>query len=130
MIHGQQNIKNKTLILVNYLMKFTAVPTLCHKTFCLLSTKLLLFFNLILISQMTKLNLKAENIQPKRSTFICFSAHNAFRIGGNYTDKAQKSKYLDVCQNTVVLLTLKQQLTLYMYTCLSHVLGKRNILTP
>jgi len=43
-------------------MKFTAVFILCHKTLVLLSSKILVFLFLILMSPSDKLKLKAEKM--------------------------------------------------------------------
>jgi hypothetical protein len=51
----------------------------------------------------------------KKSTFIFVSAHNASAM-------ASIIPHSENCGNIKTLLHLEQQLTLYMYKCLSHVL--------
>ena len=111
-------------MLVKCLMKFTRFITLCHKTLGLPSPKVFMF--LILMSPYTNLKLKAENVLLKQSTLISLSTHNASGIVEIIQIKPSK-KHLKIYRNIEHLLPLEKQLTLFMYTCLSHVFGRKKI---
>jgi len=75
------------------------------------------------MSPYTKLKLKAENRKLKRAKFISLSTHNASRMFEIIPKKPSKI-HLRICCNIEPLLPLQTQMSLYMYTCLSHVLQR------
>jgi hypothetical protein len=65
----------------------------------------------------SKVKINAENLPLKRSTFLSVSAHNATAMAEIILKNPPKK--FDFCRNIDTLLALQQQLTLYMYTCMS-----------
>jgi hypothetical protein len=97
-----------------------------HKTLELPSPRvqeLLVFHTDMRVSQ-PKLNLKNAT---KLTTFISLSPSLCSVCFNNYRNEAEippTKKNSEYCRNIETLLHLNQQLTLYLYKCLSHVLGK------
>ena len=112
--------KHKTLILVMCLMKLTRFFILCHKILGLPSSIILVLFGFILMSTSPNRKLKPEKIPLKWNTFISLSAHDASAMAE--TVPKTLNKHSEICRKFETLIALEQQLTVYIYTCLSHVL--------
>ena len=65
---------------------------------------------------------KSENVTPKGSKFISLSVYNFQAIALFILINHQKLE-IKIDRNIQSILHLDQQITLYMYTSLSHVLG-------
>jgi len=83
-------VKHKVLILVKWLVKFTRVFIPCHKTLRLSSLKILGFFVFNTGVVVSNLKLKAENMPPKRSTFISLYAYDASAMASVILKKPTK----------------------------------------
>jgi hypothetical protein len=101
-------------------MKFTSVFILCHKTLGKASPKIILLLNSDFIVSQPKI--KIWKHETNWSIFICLSAHNASATA-DVIRKMPKKTFWNLW-NFELLLHLEKQLTLYMNTCLSHVLRK------
>jgi hypothetical protein len=107
-------------------MKFTRIFIQSHKKLGLPLHKMLefLFFNSDVTISLTKIK-KPKNDTKRRHSSVSVSAYNAAAMALILLTRCQKSLW-NFSKHWNVM-SLGQQLTLYMYKCLSHVLRRERV---